>query len=249
MKRESRFSYTCNQCGLCCHDQVITLSPWDVLRIARAAGVSTGEAVARYTIRRGSILKFRPEGGCVALEGGRCTLHRGRPLACRIYPLGLERDDNTDGTPGSDERYVRIKPEPGSLGVYGREGTVASFLEAQGVPEYLEMSTPYARLLPIMRRRVDELVDFSRIEPREFWRRAVREALREADFEHNPLIDAIFDPDGLDCGRDSDAETVANHVRTLERVIAGAGDAEMVAAASIMMAVSLGYSPRDVINA
>ncbi|MGH8013830.1 MAG: YkgJ family cysteine cluster protein [Candidatus Binataceae bacterium] len=248
MKRDSRFSYTCNQCGLCCHDQVITLSPWDVLRIARAAGISTGEAVARFTTRRGSLLKFGPDGGCLALEEGRCTLHLGRPLACRIYPLGLERDDATDGTPGVVERFVRLKPEPGSLGVYGKSATVAEFLVAQGVPEYLEMNTPYARLLPIMRRRVDELADFDRAEPREFWRRAVREALRESEFEVNPLIDAIFDPDGLGCAGGSDGDTVAFHVKRITALIAAATDAEMVAAATVMMAVSLGYSPRDVIG-
>ncbi|MGH7917787.1 MAG: YkgJ family cysteine cluster protein [Candidatus Binataceae bacterium] len=249
MKRESRFSYSCNQCGLCCHDQVITLSPWDVLRMARAAAISTGEAVARYTTRRGSLLKFGPDGGCLALEQGRCSLHRGRPLACRIYPLGLERNDATDGTPGALERFVRIKPEPGSLGVYGKNGTVAAFLAAQGVPEYLEMNTPYARLLPVLRQRVNELADFELAEPREFWRRAAREALRESAFEPNPLIDAIFDPDALGCACPADSETVAAHVKKLRVVIAAAGDAQMVAAAAVMMAVSLGYSPRDVIEA
>jgi len=33
--RKSAFSYACNACGLCCHEKVITLSPYDVLRIAR----------------------------------------------------------------------------------------------------------------------------------------------------------------------------------------------------------------------
>src|SRR5271167_5249789 len=90
VNRKSQFSYLCNACGLCCHDKVITLSPFDVLRLARAAGVSTREAIERFTIRRGSILKFTASGACVALEGARCGVHRGRPLACRLYPLGIE---------------------------------------------------------------------------------------------------------------------------------------------------------------
>src|ERR1700751_4525446 len=93
MDRQTPFSYRCNQCGLCCHNKVITLSPYDVLRIARAATITTGEAVRRYTIRRGSILKFEASGACSALDGSRCGLHRGRPLACRLYPLGIERSD------------------------------------------------------------------------------------------------------------------------------------------------------------
>ncbi|MGH7933829.1 MAG: YkgJ family cysteine cluster protein [Candidatus Binataceae bacterium] len=249
MNRESRFSYQCNQCGRCCHDQVITLSPWDVLRIARAAGVTTGEAVARYTERRGSLLKFGANGGCVALDGVRCTLHRGRPLACRLYPLALERDDAKDGTPdNATEQFVTLEPAGGSLGVFANNGTVGAFLAAQGVPEYLEMNTPYARMLPAFRRRVADLVDFDTVEPREFWRRAVAEALRESGFDANPLIDALFDSDALGCGRATDADTVAAHVRALETKIRAEVNPEIIAAAAVMLAVSLGYSPEDAMS-
>jgi len=89
VNRQSAFSYLCNACGRCCHDKVITLSPYDVLRIARAAGISTGEAMRRFTIRRGSLLRFDATGACAALDGARCRLHQGRPLACRLYPLGI----------------------------------------------------------------------------------------------------------------------------------------------------------------
>ena len=107
MDRATPFSYQCNQCGLCCHDKVVTLSPYDVLRIARAMGISTADAVRRYTIRRGSILRFLPDGACSALEGTRCSVHRGRPLACRVYPLGIERTE--DG-----ERLIALEPATGS---------------------------------------------------------------------------------------------------------------------------------------
>ena len=119
MHRNSPFSYVCNACGLCCHNKVITLSPYDVLRLARAAGISTREAIDRFTIRRGSILKFTDGGACVALEGTRCGVHRGRPLACRLYPLGIERIEDADG-----EKFVMLEPAVGSLGVYGVEGDV-----------------------------------------------------------------------------------------------------------------------------
>ena len=62
MNRNSQFSYVCNACGLCCHNKVITLSPYDVMRLARAADLSTREAIERFTIRRGSILKFTAAG-------------------------------------------------------------------------------------------------------------------------------------------------------------------------------------------
>ena len=242
MDRTSRFSYACHQCGLCCHDQVISLSPYDVIRIARASGITTAEAVARYTVRRGSILKFGRGGECVALAGSRCSIHHGRPLACRLYPLGLERG------PKASAKFTKLEPATGSAGVYGEDGSVAEFLSAQGVDDYLAMNARYAALIGMMRSRVSVLIDFEKTDQREFWRCAVREALAEADYDPNPLIDAIFDPDGVACLRDSHEATVSAHVRQLEMMLVAEQDPGCLAAAAITLAVSLGYSPGDVVN-
>lgn len=240
MDRTTPFSYQCHQCGLCCHNKVITLSPYDVLRIARARSISTGEAVKRYTIRRGSLLRYVPEGACSALEGNRCALHRGRPLACRLYPLGIERDEH-------GERIVALEPAEGSLGVFGEAATAGDFIDAQGAAPYLAALEKYRALIPIFRARVAAMVDFERIEPREFWRRAVVEALLESGFDPNPAIDAIFDPDSLGCARDGEEVTVDAHVAALTRIVAEESDAERLAAAAVMLAVSLGYAPGEVI--
>ena len=242
MERESQFSYVCNRCGLCCRDKVITLSPYDVIRIARAAKVSTGTAVARYTMRRGSLLRFLPDGRCAALEGPRCTIHPGRPLACRLYPLGLERAPGADGA-GYVERFVQLEPAAGSLGVYGTAGTVAEFLNGQGVGPYLNAVAFYYPLVGNFRARVAATVDFESVEPREFWRRAAREALAETNYDPNQLIDALFDPDRLGCGRASAEETAVAHVAALDAMAAGECDGALVAAAAIMLATSLGYAP------
>jgi len=245
MQAESKFSYVCNQCGLCCRDKVITLSPYDVIRIARAAGISTGEAVARYTRRRGSLLRFLPDGRCAALDGPRCTIHPGRPLACRLYPLGLERVPAADGA-GHLDRFVTLDPAPGSLGVYGVAGTVADFLDRQATPPYLDADARYHPLVGNLRERVAATVDFDRVEPREFWRRAAREALAETNYDPNPLIDALFDPDGLGSGRPSAEETTFAHVAALGEMAALERDGAVVAAAAVMLAISLGRAPAEV---
>ncbi len=72
------------------------------------------------------------------------------------------------------------------------------FVEAQGVEPYLEANARYASLLAIFRDRISATVDFDRVEPREFWRRAAREALAESNYDANPLIDAMFDADGVE---------------------------------------------------
>jgi Fe-S-cluster containining protein len=242
MDRSSRFFYCCNACGRCCRDKVIALSPYDVIRLAGAAGITAAIAVDRYTIRRGSLLKFAANGECVALQGVQCSVHRGRPLACRLYPLGLERAGS------GAERFVRLDPASGSAGIYGENGTVQAFLDNQGVDEYLAVNSRYRALVLLMRARIETLVDFEVVEPREFWRCATREALAESDFDQNPLIDALFDPERLGCLRDSSAATVEAHLDALAQQILAASDPAPIAAAGVLLAVSLGYSPAEAIG-
>lgn len=237
MRRESAFCYRCGECGRCCRDKVITLSPYDVTRMARAAGLGTGEIIARYTLRRGSILRFEADGACSALRGARCAIHPGRPLTCRLYPLGIERAD--DG-----ERFIRLRPAEGSPGVYGDHQTVGDFLARQETQAYLDAVARYERLLPMFKSRLEQVVDFERIEPRAFYRRAVREALAECNYDPNPLIDALFDSDRI--GRsDDEREAMDAHVSALEAMIRIESNADRLAAASAILAVSLGYSPHD----
>jgi len=207
-----------------------------VLRLARAAGATTREAIDRYTIRRGSSLKFNDRGACAALEGARCGVHRGRPLACRLYPLGIEHDED-------QERFVTLEPAAGSLGVYGIDGDVNDFVEAQGVGSYLEANARYASLIAVFRERIAATADFDRVEPREFWRRAVAEALAESGYDANPLIDAMFDADGIGCAAIGDAETIAAHLERLAEMIRRESNAELLAAAAVMLAVSIGQEP------
>jgi len=213
----------------------------DVIAIARATGLSTSEAVARYTIRRGSLLRFQANGECVALDGVRCTIHRGRPLACRLYPLGLDRD-------GTQERFVRLEPAAGSAGIYGGLGSVGEFLAAQGIDERLTLNERYRPLVSILRNRVASVTDFQTVEPREFWRRAVAEALRETNHDPNQLIDAIFDVDGTGCSRKSIAATVEAHLAALKAMVPCEFDATTIAVAAVLLAVSLGYSPSEAID-
>jgi hypothetical protein len=160
-------------------------------------------------------------------------------LACRLYPLGLERDA------ARLENFVRLEAAAGSRGIYGEESMVAAFLEGQGVTDYFEMNSRYELLIAHFRKRIAALVDFERTQPREFRRIAIREALAESNYDANPLIDATFDADGIGCRRDSDTETVEAHVHALEARVSRESDPATLAAAAVMLAVSLGYSPAD----
>jgi Fe-S-cluster containining protein len=205
-------------------------------------GISTNETVARYTMRRGSLLRFGANGGCAALDVTRCSIHRGRPLACRLYPLGLERY-------GEHERFIRLEAAAGSTGLCGDDGTVGEFLAGQGIDEHLALNERYRPLIQMLGNRVAALVDFGAVEPREFWRQAVAEALREKDFDANRIIDAIFDADGTGCARASIAATVEAHVSALTEIVRRETDAMAIAVAGVLLAVSLGYPPSEPIGA
>jgi Fe-S-cluster containining protein len=241
MDRQSQFSYRCGACGRCCHNQVISLSPAELLAIARTSGIATDAVRTRYTERRGSLLRFRADGGCAALKGARCSIHPGRPLACRIYPLGLER------TPDGD-RFIRLEPAEGSAGQYGVDGAVGDYLRNQGVDALLELAERYRPLIAAIRVKIETLVNFGEIEPREFWRRATAEALRESNYDANRLIDALFDPDGLGATCESIEATIAEHLSILHEMIASTNDPAELATAAVLLAVSLGYSPAEAVQ-
>ena len=143
------------------------------------------------------------------------------------------------------EKFVMLEPADGSLGIYGSAGDVNDFVEAQGVRDYIEANARYASLLAVFRERIAETVDFDRVEPREFWRRATREALAESNYDANQLIDAMFDADDGIATITDDQKTVWFHLKRLADMIGRESNPDMLAAAAVMLAVSLGFSPAD----
>lgn len=141
---DSPFSYVCHRCTRCCHGKQIRLLPYDIARLAEARGTSTGEFIREFT-DDGVFLKW-VEGGdaCKLLGESGCTVHTGRPAACRTYPLGHRA--YRDGSEG----YVRLEPHPQTAGVYGESGTVREFIDAQGVRPFLAWAQRYHELLTEM---------------------------------------------------------------------------------------------------
>ena len=142
------FSYACHACGRCCHGRKISLSPYEVVRLAANRGLSTGELLDRFATEDGRALRHRPDGACVFLGERGCTVHPDRPLACRLYPLGAVALG--DGRTG----FVELEPDPRSEGVYGVDGTVGDYLTSQGAEPYLRAAERYRGLLARAVRRV-----------------------------------------------------------------------------------------------
>ena len=143
----SRFLFRCHDglsCwGTCCRSMDIMVAPFDVLRLKRRLGVTSGEFLDRYTetkLHEESSLPIiilrtgeGEERKCPFLGDKGCTVYEDRPAICRYYPIGLAtlRAKKEEGI--TDERfYFRVREEF-CLGHHEeREWTVDEWREDQG---------------------------------------------------------------------------------------------------------------------
>ncbi|MCJ7486556.1 MAG: YkgJ family cysteine cluster protein [Candidatus Aminicenantes bacterium] len=125
--------------------------PHEILGMSRVLGIGTTEFLALYADNRGTTLRAAEDGRCVFLAPSGCRVHPRRPLVCRLYPLGR----TTDGR--GEERFAVFPAHSGCETVAGRDGTVGSFMESQGVGPYLVWARRYGELYKRMIGLLDRL--------------------------------------------------------------------------------------------
>jgi Fe-S-cluster containining protein len=134
------FGYVCRRCTRCCRNNDIRVNPYEVARLAAHLGLTTAAFRASRTREgAGILLQHTNTGACTFLseETGGCRVHPDRPLVCRVFPLG--RELLADGS----ERYFASQGVAAPGGDFTREGTIGSFIEAQGVPPFARASDGY----------------------------------------------------------------------------------------------------------
>lgn len=138
--RDSAFSYRCNACNKCCYGKGIQVNPYETMRLAGLLKISTTEFRQKYLSQQ--MLKHKPgSDACIFLGEKGCTVHKDRPLVCRLYPLGRLRLDN------GREIYTGISPHPESKGEYGTSSTVEGYLQTQNVDSYLAAEELYRKVI------------------------------------------------------------------------------------------------------
>lgn len=103
LKGEEHFCFGCHQ-GLqcftdCCSDITITLTPVDILRLARRLDLTTKEFLDKHTLvpitkeLQLPVIILRmgddPNKRCPFVSAKGCTVYQDRPWSCRMYPLGM----------------------------------------------------------------------------------------------------------------------------------------------------------------
>lgn len=138
--RKSAFSYRCNACNKCCHGKGILVNPYETMRLSGLLGISTTEFRQKYLNQQ--MLKHKQDSdACIFLGENGCTVHKDRPLVCRLYPLGRLRLDN------GREIFTELTPHPESKGEYGTSSNVDEFLKNQEVEPYLKAEKFYREII------------------------------------------------------------------------------------------------------
>lgn len=94
---QDKLPLTCSRTGTCCHGKLVLLNPWELASLAREKKITPREFRDLYCDFGGICLRFdgktgwREQHACSQyVEGFGCSVHLGRPLSCRLYPLGRQ---------------------------------------------------------------------------------------------------------------------------------------------------------------
>ncbi|MDD7914078.1 YkgJ family cysteine cluster protein [Polaribacter ponticola] len=94
---ESILPLTCSRSGSCCFGKAVMLNPWELLCFSKEKKITAREFRDLYTDFGGIRLTFngkpdkKGQNACSQyVDGFGCSVHLGRPLACRLYPLGRQ---------------------------------------------------------------------------------------------------------------------------------------------------------------
>lgn len=157
---EDAFSFVCSpdvSCfNECCRDLNQFLTPYDVLRLKAALGMTSHEFLKTYTMRHNGpesglpvvTFKMNPGNGyaCPFVSEKGCTVYHDRPASCRMYPLAraVARSRET----GAVTEYFALIEEPHCHGFGRKSGqTVGEWIAGQDVAAHNEMND---RLLAVI---------------------------------------------------------------------------------------------------
>jgi len=186
----------------CCRNIDITLTPYDILRLKKRLGLSSGEFLKQYTypfeFNKNSIagVKMDPVEGrteCQFMTGEGCSVYSDRPTACRYYPVGLlstrRADENFDRA-----SYALVQEDHCKGHLEEREITIADYRKEQGLEEYDEHGRGWRQLILKMKSAGPAIGSLSR-SSLQFFFMACYDIDRFREFVKSEGFNATFDID------------------------------------------------------
>lgn len=161
---DSRFKFKCHK-GIgcftkCCSNIDILLTPYDIIRLKKRLGISSGEFLDRHifieidekTSHPFVFLKMNEDinRSCPFVTQEGCTIYSDRPANCRYYPLGqasLKKMDAKINVAITEEFYFFVKEEHCLGFKENDEWTVRDWRDNQGVDIYDDMNRGWKEIL------------------------------------------------------------------------------------------------------
>lgn len=148
---QSELPLTCSRTGTCCHGKLVLLNPWELVCLANEKKMTPREFRDIYCEYGGIRLRFNGKVGwknqqacSLYVDNFGCSVHLGRPLSCRLYPLGRQIQSNEVHYMYQGEEFPCLEGCPEvkelpqlSVGEYLKGQVTDKFERAQD--EYLEL--------------------------------------------------------------------------------------------------------------
>ena len=127
----------------CCRELELVLTPYDVLRLRQATGLSSSTLHERYIVEEHEAEGIFPrfyltmvdngKASCVFVNDEGCSIYHHRPGACRTYPLGRGTTRKADKV---GEQFILLQ-EPHCRGFQEKTvQTVQSFMTSQNLEPF-----------------------------------------------------------------------------------------------------------------
>ena len=130
----------------CCQDVTIVLTPYDVLRLKNALGISSDEFLDKYTIILSKENRLIPmvvlkmdeaTKKCPFVTEQGCSIYEDRPWPCRMFPLDMN-DEGTFSFIAESSRCLGLKEE--------QTWRISDWLIGQGIPIYDEINALFSEV-------------------------------------------------------------------------------------------------------
>jgi len=149
---EDKLPLTCSRRGTCCHGNLVMLNPWELFCLAREKKVSPREFRDLYCESGGIRLRFDGKAGwrekkaCSQyIDNFGCSVHVGRPLACRLFPLGRQIQSEALSYMHQGEVFPCLEGCPEVTGL--PQLTVGEYLQGQQTEAFEKAQNEYLQLM------------------------------------------------------------------------------------------------------
>lgn len=150
MDREHAFQFKCSP-GVpcftqCCQDVTIVLTPYDLVRLKNALGISSDAFLDQYTMvipkenRLIPLVVLKMNEGdkkCPFVTSEGCTVYNDRPWPCRMFPLDME-DDGTFRVITAASKCLGLKEKDTCK--------IDDWLDSQGIGPYEEINELFSNI-------------------------------------------------------------------------------------------------------